>query len=249
MGLDLVVVAVDRQHGAADAAVHRLGDVEGGHDAAGLDGLHDHRAGGLVGPGDAVLDLLGRMRLGEDARDEVLGEVGIVGEPVGAVVLVPALEGLARRQEVFRRHVAVARPDNSRHARQDRGLGALGMIGRDAAGEQAAERQADQDGLARLRRIHDRERVGHAIVQRIGRRVVRPVALAVAQRVVGDAAEAFAEIRDLRLVDARMDDAPGRQEHHGLRALTVDLVMDAVAVALGEPFGLRQLGAHGSPIG
>ena len=198
---------------------------------------------------DAVLDLLGRVRLAEDVFDEMLGEVGIVRQPVGAIVLVPALECLPLRQEVLGRHVAVVRPDDSRHARQDRSLGALGMIGGEAAGEQAAERQADQDGLAGVGRVHDGERVGHAVVQRIGRRVVRPVALAVAQRVVGDAAEAFAEIRDLRLVDARMHDAPGRQEHHGLRALTVDLVMDAVAVALGEPFVLRQLGAHGSPIG
>ena len=33
MGLDLVVVAVDEQHRAADLAVHRLADVERGQDA------------------------------------------------------------------------------------------------------------------------------------------------------------------------------------------------------------------------
>ena len=40
------------------------------------------------------------------------------------------------------------------------------------------------------------------------------VGLAVAAAVVGDAAKALAEIGDLRLVGARMDDRPRRHEHH-----------------------------------
>ena len=97
IGLDLVVVAVDHQQRAADLAIHRLADIERRRDRPRLHGLDQHRAGGLARPVDAVLDLLGRVRLGEDVADEVLGEIRIVGEPVVAVVLVPALERLALR--------------------------------------------------------------------------------------------------------------------------------------------------------
>jgi hypothetical protein len=45
----------------------------------------------LESPAHAVLDLLRRMRLGEDLAEEELEEVAIVLEPVVTVVLVPPL--------------------------------------------------------------------------------------------------------------------------------------------------------------
>src|SRR5258708_36342112 len=78
MGLDLVVVAVDHQYGTVDLAIHRLGDVERGRDAPCLDGPDQHRAAGVVGPLEAILDLLGRMWRREDVFDKMLGEVRIV---------------------------------------------------------------------------------------------------------------------------------------------------------------------------
>ena len=48
----------------------------------------------LEAPADAVLDRLGRVRLGEHLRDEELEEVAVVAEPVVAVVLRPALVGV-----------------------------------------------------------------------------------------------------------------------------------------------------------
>ena len=92
--------------------------------------------------------------------------------------------------------------------------------------------------------IHDGERVGDVVVQRIGRHVGRPVGFAVAAAVVGDAAEALAEVGQLRLVDARVDDAPGRQEHHRFRAVAVDLVVELHAVAFDKSVLARQLGTH-----
>ena len=90
MELDLVVVAMDRQYRTADLAVHRLGDVEFRQDGPRFHRPGQHRAAGVEGPVETILDLLGRVRLGVDVPDEVLGEVGIVGQPVRAVVLVPA---------------------------------------------------------------------------------------------------------------------------------------------------------------
>ena len=92
---------------------------------------------------------------------------------------------------------------------------------------------ADQNDLAGIGGVHDGERIGHALVKRIGCDIVGPVGLAVAARVVGDAAETFAEIRDLPFVNARMHDAPGRHEEHRLRSIAVDLVVDAPAAAVG----------------
>ena len=109
IGLDLVVVAMDHQQRAADLAIHRLADVERRRDRACLHRLDQHGTGGVARPIDAVLDLLGRMRLGADVADEVLGEIGIVRQPVLAVVFVPALEPFAPGQEMLRRQIGIGR--------------------------------------------------------------------------------------------------------------------------------------------
>ena len=201
-------------------------------------------AGGVARPGDAVLDLLGRMRLGEDVAHEMLGEVGIVGQPMGAVELVPALEALALGEEIPLRHVGMLGPDGRHGACRDDGLHPFGMVRGQDGGEQAAIGQADQDGLSGIGGVHDGQRVGHVVLQRVGRHVFRPVGLAVAAAVIGDAAEALAEVRQLRLVDARMDDHPGRHEDHRLGPVAVDLVMQLHAVAFDESFLGGQLCAH-----
>ena len=45
---------------------------------------------------------------------------------------------------------------------------ALGMVGREDGGEQAAERKSDQDRLLDIEGIHHREGIGQVIVQRVG---------------------------------------------------------------------------------
>ena len=71
-------------------------------------GLGQHRAGGVARPVDAILDLLGRVRFGIDIANEMLGEIGIVRQPVLAVVFVPALEPLLLRVEMLWSRIGIA---------------------------------------------------------------------------------------------------------------------------------------------
>ena len=174
----------------------------------------------------------------------MLGKIGIVHLPVVAVVLVPAFELLTLGSEVFRAQVGIARPDGGRGAGQHRRRNALGMMSCHDAYVHAAEREADQDRPAGIRGIHDGQDIANVVVQGVSGGLSRLIGAAVAARIEGDAAEALAEIGQLRLVDAGMHNAPWRQEHHGLRAVAVDLVADLDAIARGEPLLARQLGTH-----
>src|SRR5882724_1945911 len=62
IGLYLVVVAVDHQHGTTDFAIHRLADVERRRYCARFYGFGQYRARGISSPADAVLNLLGGVR-------------------------------------------------------------------------------------------------------------------------------------------------------------------------------------------
>src|SRR6185312_16726096 len=77
--LDAVVIPMDGEQRTTDLAVHRLADLERRGKAAALDRAHECRAVGVGRPGDALLDLPGRMRFRADVAYEMLGEVGIVG--------------------------------------------------------------------------------------------------------------------------------------------------------------------------
>ena len=148
IGLDLVVVAVDEQHRAADPAVHLLADVECGQDRARVHRLDQRRSVGLAGPADPLLDLLGRMRLVEDVADEELREVRVILQPVVTIELVPALVAVALGREMRGVQPRIMRRSDGRdRAGENRRLHALGMVRRDDAGEQAAEREPDEDRL------------------------------------------------------------------------------------------------------
>ena len=84
------------------------------------------------------------------------------------------------------------RRDNG--ADEDRSLHALGVVGGEQRGVHAALGEADQNGLGGVRRVHDGQSVGQKIVEAVGGSILRPVGLAVAARIVGDAAEALAEV-------------------------------------------------------
>ncbi len=244
IGLQPVVVTVDHQHRTADLAVHRLAEIELRCDRPRLDDAGQYGAGGLGGPFDAVLDLPGRVRVGKDVANEELREVGIVGQPVLAVVLVPAVEILTPGRKMRRRHVGVSRPDSGRGSGQDERGDAVGMIRRDHACDHAAERQSDDNSLFRAGRIHHRNQIGDVIVQAVRRDIVWPVGFAIAAAVIGDAAKPFAEVRQLRLVHPGMNDAPRRHEDDGLRAVAIDLIIEFYAVAFGKPFLIGQLCTH-----
>ena len=94
-----VVVAGDHQHRAAHARAQldeRLAITSGASES----GVHplggqDQRLGRrLQSPADAVLDLLGGVRLAERLREEELEEALVVAPPVVPVVLGPALVGV-----------------------------------------------------------------------------------------------------------------------------------------------------------
>ena len=91
MRYDVIIVAVDHQNRAAYSAIHCLADVKC-RVVSSLDGVDEHLATRPACPFDAILDLLGRVRFGEDVADEVLGKVSIVGKPVTAVPLFPAFK-------------------------------------------------------------------------------------------------------------------------------------------------------------
>ena len=121
-------------------------------------------------------------------------------------------------------------------AGQHRRLHALGMMRGETQASMPPNERPTRIALPASVASMTASDIGNVVVERVGGDVRRPVGLAVAARIEGDAAEALAEIGQLRLVDARVHDAPGRQEHHGLRAVAVDLVVDLDAVALDEPF-------------
>jgi hypothetical protein len=180
-----------------------------------------------------------------DVANEVLGEIGIIRHPVFAVEFIPTLEALPFGLEMLIRQTGEIGGTDARHgADQDRGLHAFRMMCGQHAGMHAAQRQAHEDCVSRFGGVHDGQGVRHVVVHRIGRDIRRPVRLAVAAAVEGDAAEALAEIRQLRLVDPRMDDRPGRQEHHRFRAVAVDLVVDLDAVAIDKTAFAGQLCTH-----
>ena len=78
MGLNTVIVAVDDQQGAADLAIHRLADIECGGIVRASTVLASTAPVVSAAQRDAILDLLGRVRLGEDVANEVVGEIRIV---------------------------------------------------------------------------------------------------------------------------------------------------------------------------
>ena len=82
-----------------------------------LDGIDEHFATRPACPFDAILDLLGRVRFGENVADEVLGKVRIVSKPMTTIPLVPTLELRALGAEVRWRHIGMARARSLRSLR------------------------------------------------------------------------------------------------------------------------------------
>ena len=170
---DGVLVAGDHQHRAVHALAQvdeRLADLLGGAHQPHPEGRVDQRLGrGLQPPADAVLDLLGGVRLAARLREEELEEALVVAPPVVLVVLVPALVGVELVLEGVERSFHVGwsegrgRPDEggARHP--------LGVEGRQDERPVGAEGQGDQDGLVHTDRVHDRHRVLGELQRRVRR--------------------------------------------------------------------------------
>ena len=236
---DAVLVALDDEHGAADAR---------GASPRALAG-RQLRPAGRVGqrlgrrlepPADAVLDLLGRVRLAARLREEELEELAIAGRGEMAVERRPRVA--AARLLLERIDAAVRQRDVGRDG--DEAIDALGMAGGEQAAPPRAGGEADERRPLEARRVHHGERVRGVLGVGIRRCADRPVRAAVAAAVEGHDAAVAGEIRELRLPDPRVHDRPRGQQEHGRPVAAVDLVGDPHAGAIDVPVRVRIPGAR-----
>ena len=182
-------------------------------------------------PLDGVLDLLRRVRLRRDLLEEEAGEARVVAPPVVAVELRPALVG---RQLVVERvlrpatgaaaRAAGRRPRTRRCPGRAPGRAAASWTARQTPSPHSPTRTAP----SRPGRVQHRlDVVDDAARSRYASGSVGPVRAAVAAPVVGDDPVVPAEVRDLALPLARVDDRRRRQEHDRRLARAEDLVGDA----------------------
>ena len=165
----------------------------------------------LQPPADAILDLLGRVRLVEHLGEEAPGTL-VVAVPVVALCFAQPSSRRARSSK--RRGDLAAPPGASRAATagRRRRLHALGMVGGEqrrperAAGERRRGRRARRPPRPSRRRRRRRTRL-----QRSPRRRADGPSRRAAP-VEGQHAEVPREVRDLRLPEARVDDRPRRQQ-------------------------------------
>jgi hypothetical protein len=158
-----VDVAVDHEHRTPNprADVRELlatAQVERGR------GVREGLGVGLETPSDAVLDLLGRVRLVEHLAEEVLEEPLVVALPVVAVVRRPALLGFELLLEARDdRPLGVPRSERDRRPHVDDRDRALGMVGRDEGRPQGAAREPHEYRALGRRRLHHGQRVGREL--------------------------------------------------------------------------------------
>ena len=162
-------------------------------------------------PGDAVLDLLRRVRLGEDLAEEELQEAAVVLQPVVAVELRPslvALELLVERVALVGGHRGRDRQPGVDH---ERAVHTVGMAGGEDRSVGPAPREARDQRRLDPGRVEHGDRVGGDLVPVVDG-LLRPVGEPVAAAVERDHAEVPREVRDLRLPVARVHDQPRGQE-------------------------------------
>jgi hypothetical protein len=241
VGADRVVAAVDHEHGTAHALAALAEALDRRHAPRRVD---QRLRIGVESPADAVLDLLGRVRLGEHPPEEELEEARVVAQPVVAVVLGPALVGVVLVLERVAGALRMRRGD--RYGRPDVGDGVdpLGMVGGQQRRPQRAGRERDEERAVGPGGVHDRERVVREPARAVGVGAARAVGAPVAPTVEGEHPVVAGEVRDLRLPVARVDDRPRRQEQHRALALAVQLVEEAHAVALDVALLVRIAGAR-----
>ena len=228
---------MDHQHRAANAGVQLFAFA--GRRKAGKDGIGQCCRVGFHRPANRILDLLGRVRFAEHALEKELREILIMLAPVMLVVLCPSLGVRQRLREQCSHAVRVAFPERCGRRDQHGAVDALGIERRKHRAEMAAERHADNDGRTRVGGIKHRNGVLDIFSRQMRVDATRAVRLAVATPVQGDDAIVAGEIGDLCLPASRMDDRPGRQEQERRLALSIDVVVDAHAVALDVPGGVR----------
>ena len=184
-------------------------------------------------PRDRVLDLLGRVRLVEELREEELEKAAVVAQPVVAVVLRPAVVLLERRVEVVLGAPRVRRrQERERRRDRDDPEHAVGVIGGERQRVAPAARQSRDHRLLDPGGVEHGDRIGHVLRVGICRLLPGPVREPVPATVERHDAEMARQIVDLRLPVARVDDRPRRHQQDRRLAGAVGLPPDSHAVAL-----------------
>ena len=226
---DRVVLAVDHEHRVVDAAAE-LEELVAVPDPRGVLGRDQGLRVGLEAPADAVLDLLRRVRLGEDPGHEELEEAEVVGAPVVLVELRPARGRVEAVAECGRGVLG----DRDGGADERRARHAVGVPVRDQERAVRAAGDRDEAGLVGSGRVQDGERVVGVVLLRVRLGARGPVGLPVPARVEGQDPEAAREPGELRLPQPRVDERPGREEEDRGVAVAPALPVHADALALDE---------------
>ena len=212
---DVVPASMDDQHRTANPPRQSELALAVARGEQGTAGEGDRRlAIGLEPPADAVLDLLGRVWLGEVLRQPPLDEVLPVRPPVLRVELAEAPRGQGaahqhRQHPGVPHHAPVQRADEThREVRidEDRAEDALRVLRSEQHRPLRPAGEADDERPVDAVRVQDRERVPHELLLGVGRVGRWPIRLAVAAGVEGEHPRPAGEVRDLRLPAARVDD-------------------------------------------
>ena len=234
-GLAQVVGAVDDEDGARDRGQRLRDGRRVVTDELGRAQRDHHLAVGLTGPVDDVLVELRAVRVVADLGEEPPRERRPVAPPDLLVVELPAPRvGQVRAPGGGHVQAAVVpgRPvDGARGDRHHPGhAGGMPCRGQQPVPRTVAEphqqRPVDADG------VHDREQVAHGEQVGVVLRAYRPVAEAVPARVDDHHPVVSRQVGHLGLPHPGIDDRVGRREDDRVRAVAVDLVVDAHAVAL-----------------
>ena len=241
---DVIVIAVDHQRRYRNL----LGPA---HDRVGIkngsDARQQHLRGRLAGPSNAVLALLGGVRLGEALREEELGEVLIVVAPVPRVETLPTLRFIGVRLEeacCCRDPFGMARVDDKRRCDQDRAQHAAGVLGGQLQRLATTLRQAHQHHAVRRRRLQHRQCLVDHRIHTVRQRVQCSIGPAVARPIERHHAEVAREVRNLQLPEPAVHDGPGRQQQHRGLAITEHLVAHPDSAAGHEPLEIRSACSH-----
>jgi hypothetical protein len=209
----------------------------------------DQRLGvGFQRPSHSIFDGLGRVRLRKAARDEPLGEHREVLAPVrGVRVSPPEVDGRGALKEEAVQRVSPEREVRGgvgeHRADEDGADHALRGEGRQLKLVLGARREADHHGPLGPGRVHHRQAVAGELRRRVAPRVAAAIGAPVAEAVHRQHPEVAREVGDLHLPVARVNQRPGRHQEDGFLALAIDLVEEALAVALDEALAVGVAGA------
>ena len=170
-------------------------------------------------------------------RAQVLVQV-VVFAPVIARVFIPVFAAPRGFIPFLPGFVLVGRHQRQAAADQDRRFGTLGKIRGENSDKPGTEGKTIENCLVDIAGIHHGYDVFDVEVEAVIFRVGGFVRFAVAARVVGNAAEVFAEVGNLRLVSARVNKGPGRDKHDGMFTLAINFIVQADSVAVDSTLGM-----------